>query len=93
MTELRPHQQALRPDEAARALSAHVPAGRIDPAAGARLFVMPARVAEVPLLPRDRVGDDGRRGVVQIVLGEFEEHLRLQRCPYKPVPEGAAATA
>ena len=24
---------------------------------------------------------------------EFEEHLRLQRCPYKPVPEGAAATA
>jgi NADH-quinone oxidoreductase subunit F len=24
---------------------------------------------------------------------EFEEHLRLQRCPYKPVPESAAASA
>ncbi|HEX2056063.1 MAG TPA: NADH-ubiquinone oxidoreductase-F iron-sulfur binding region domain-containing protein, partial [Nitrospiraceae bacterium] len=24
---------------------------------------------------------------------EFEEHLRLQRCPYKPAPEKAAATA
>jgi len=60
-------ERAVEPGDDPRSCCRHVQ--RIDPAAGARLFVVPGRVAEVPMMAGDRVGYDGRRGIVQIVFG------------------------
>src|SRR5690606_13583493 len=37
---------------------------RIDPATGSEVLILPRLIAEMPMTPRDRVNDDGRRGVV-----------------------------